>query len=127
MKKILLVDDERTFLRSLSESLMNLLEDVKVLTAENGEDAIRILNSEPVNFLLTDLQMPVMNGFELLRYVKRLYPAIPVIVMTAYVSGDMIKELEYFGCIDVMEKPIELSDLVKKIRECLYGKEVSNK
>lgn len=121
MKKILIVDDERMFLKSLSESLMSLFEDVNVLTAENGEDAIKIMNSEPINFLLTDLQMPVMNGFELLSYVKRLHPGMPVIVMTAYVNNEILRELDYLGCLDVMEKPIELSELVKKIRDCLYA------
>lgn len=124
MKRILLVDDERTFLKSLSESLMNLFKDVRVVTAENGAEALRIMNSEPINFLITDLQMPVMNGFDLLKYVKRLYPNLPVIIMTAYVSNEMMKELDCLGCLDVMEKPIEFDLLVKKIKESLYGKTV---
>lgn len=124
MKRILLVDDERTFLKSLSESLMNLFKDIKVVTAENGEEAIRLMNSESINFLITDLQMPIMNGFDLLKYVKRIYPDLPVIIMTACVSDEMIKELDYLGCSDVMEKPIEFDLLVKKIRESLYGETV---
>lgn len=121
MRKILLVDDEKTFLESLSESLRNIFEDVMILTAENGEEAVRILNSEHINFLLTDLQMPVMDGYELLRYIKRLYPTIPVIVMTAHVDSKIFKQLEYMGCLDVIEKPIELSNLVERLKKCLYA------
>lgn len=124
MKRILLVDDERMFLKSLSEGLRQSLGNINVITAENGEEAIRLMNSEPINFLITDLQMPVMNGFDLLKYVKRLYPNLPVIIMTAYVSDEMMKELDCLGCSDVMEKPIEFDILVKKIKESLYGKTV---
>ncbi len=117
MKNLLVVDDERMFLMSLSESLMQALKDVNVITAENGEEAIRILDSMPVDFLLTDLQMPVLNGFGLLSHLKKFHPSIPVIVMTAYMNDETIKRLSSLGFLNIIEKPIEFENLVRKIRE----------
>lgn len=117
MKNLLLVDDERMFLMSLSESLMQTLEDVNVITAENGEEAIRVLDSMPVDFIVTDLQMPVLNGFGLLGHLKEFYPSIPVIVMTAYVNDETMKRLSSLGFLNIMEKPIEFENLIRKIRE----------
>lgn len=119
MKNLLLVDDERMFLMSLSESLRQTLENINVITAENGEEAMRILNTMPVDFLLTDLQMPVMNGFDLLSYVREFYPSIPAIVMTAHVNGSIMERLALLGFSDVMEKPLEFEELIKKIKEKL--------
>jgi len=116
MTNLLLVDDERMFLMSLSESLMQTFNGMKVLTAENGEEAMRILNTLPVDFLLTDLQMPVMDGFDLLMYVKEFYPHIPVVVMTAYLNEDIMRRLCSLGFTDVIEKPIEFDVLAGRIK-----------
>lgn len=117
MKNLLLVDDERMFLMSLSESLRQTLKDVNVITAENGEEAVRILDSMPVDFLLTDLQMPVLNGFGLLSHLKEFHPSIPVIVMTAHVNDETMKRLRSLGFLNIIEKPIEFENLIRKIRE----------
>lgn len=117
MKNLLLVDDNRMFLKSLSESLMQILKDVNVTTAENGQEAIRILDSMAVDFVVTDLQMPVLNGFGLLSHLKEFYPSIPVIVMTAYVNDETMKRLSSLGFLNVMEKPIEFENLIIKIKE----------
>lgn len=116
MKNLLVVDDERMFLMSLAEGLMQSLKEFNVFTAENGEDAIRVLDSNPVSFLLTDLQMPVKDGFALLRHVREFFPDIPVIVMTAYVNEDIMKRLKSLGFSEIMEKPIDFEDLIGKIR-----------
>lgn len=117
MKNLLLVDDERMFLMSLTESLRQSLENINVITAENGEEAMRILDTMPVDFILTDLQMPIMNGFDLLSYVREFYPSIPAIVMTAHVNGRIMERLTFLGFSDVMEKPIEFEELIKKIKD----------
>lgn len=119
MKNILLVDDEKMFLISLSESLKQTLKDVNIITAENGEEAMRILNSIPVDFLLTDLQMPIVNGFDLLNHMREFYPEVNVIVMTAHMNDGIIKRLDSLGFSEVLEKPVELEDLISKIRERL--------
>lgn len=116
MKNLLLVDDERMFLMSLSENLRQSLKNVNIITAENGEEAIRVLDTMTVDFLLTDLQMPIKNGFDLLSYVRDFYPSIPAIIMTAYINGEIKERLTFLGFSDVMEKPIEFEELIKKIK-----------
>ncbi|MFN3396304.1 MAG: response regulator [Thermodesulfovibrionales bacterium] len=117
MKNLLLVDDERVFLMSLSESLRQSLDNINVITAENGEEAIKILDSMPVDFVVTDLQMPVLNGFGVLSHLKEFYPSIPVLVMTAYVNDETMKRLSSLGFLNIMEKPIEFEDVIQEIRE----------
>lgn len=116
MKNILIVDDERMFLMSLSESLIQSLKGFNVFTAENGEEAIKILGSRPVNLLITDLQMPGKNGFDLLKHVKDFFPDMSVIVISAYINVDMMKGLKSLGFSQILEKPIDFEDLIGKIK-----------
>ncbi len=120
MKNILVVDDERMFLMSLAEGLMQSFKEFKIFTAENGEYAMRVLDSNSVNLLLTDLQMPVKDGFDLLRHVREFFPDIQVIVMTAYINEDIMGRLKSLGFSEILEKPFDLEDLIGKIRRMIY-------
>lgn len=120
MKNILVVDDERMFLMSLAEGLMQSFKEFKIFTAENGEYAMRVLDSNSVNLLLTDLQMPVKDGFDLLRHVREFFPDIQVIVMTAYINEDIMGRLKSLGFSEILEKPFDLEDLIGKIRRMTY-------
>ena len=115
MKNILLVDDEMIFLKSLAEGLRMVNKDYNVLLAKNGEHAIRVLKSVRVDLLLTDLKMPVMDGFDLLLEVLKKYPYLPVIVTSAFSNDDVIKKINAMGFIHFIEKPFEFDDLTDKI------------
>ena len=78
MKNILIVDDERSFAISLAEGLTAYDQEMRVMTAENGRDAIRYLEGGRVDIVLTDLRMPEMDGFGLLAYLNRNHQDIPV-------------------------------------------------
>ena len=115
MKNLLLVDDEMIFLKSLAEGLRMVNKDYNVLLAKNGEHAIRVLKSVRVDLLLTDLKMPVMDGFDLLLEVLKKYPYLPVIVTSAFSNDDVIKKINAMGFIHFIEKPFEFDDLTDKI------------
>lgn len=115
MKNILLVDDEMIFLKSLAEGLRMLNKDYNVMLAKNGEHAIRILKSVRVDLLLTDLKMPVMDGFDLLIEVLKNYPYLPVIVTSSFSNDDVIKKINAMGFSHFIEKPFEFDDLTDKI------------
>jgi DNA-binding NtrC family response regulator len=115
MKNILLVDDEMIFLKSLAEGLRMVNKDYNVMLAKNGEHAIRVLKSVRVDLLLTDLKMPVMDGFDLLVEVLKKYPYLPVIVTSAFSNDDVIKKINAMGFIHFLEKPFEFDDLTDKI------------
>jgi CheY-like chemotaxis protein len=119
MKQILIVDDEKPFLLSLTEGLKSRLKMIKVLTAHNGKEAVKVLKSTPVDLLVTDLKMPEMDGFELLAVVSAKYATIPVIVMTAFGTPGIEERLNQLGYVQYLEKPMELAVLADKIKQNL--------
>jgi len=114
-KSVLIVDDERTLLYTFSNSLKAYSPDLNILTAENGLHAVDILKSGHVDLVVTDLKMPEMDGFQLLIHMKKHYPGIPVIVMTAVGSPEVADRLKAMGGGPYLEKPINIKDLALKI------------
>lgn len=115
MKKILIVDDEPAVLFALSEALADRRRGVKVATATNGNEAVAILESEKVDLVVTDLRMPGMDGFELMVWLRRSFPQLPAIVMTAYVA-----ETSGLGDgLEILEKPFDINVLKEKSSDLL--------
>jgi CheY-like chemotaxis protein len=119
MKNVLIVDDEKTFLLSLTEGLSLYRTEFSVLTAENGKKAVAVLKANPIDLVVTDLKMPVMDGFELLAYMSKNHPKVPVMVMTAFGNPEVEAKLKALGVLQYMEKPLEFQDLANKVRENL--------
>ncbi len=117
MKKVLIVDDEPAVLFALSEALADRRRGTKVATATNGHEAVAILESEKVDLVVTDLRMPEMDGFELLAWLRRSFPHLPVIVMTGF-HAETASRLDD-GALEVLEKPFDLADLKHKVAEML--------
>ena len=114
MKNILLIDDSKPILDSLSAYLSYFLQDCTVRTAENGRTAVEIMRSVPIDVILTDLEMPFMNGFELVAYSKKHYPAIPVLVMTGRHSPETEKRAMSMGASRYIVKPFDV-DVIKNL------------
>ena len=124
MKNILIVDDEKSFAASLADGLTAYDQDLRVLTAENGKDAIGYLESAKVDIVLTDLKMPEMDGFGLLAYLNRNHRDIPVLIMTAFSTLEIEKKLNNLGINHYLEKPLDFNTLVEKIYSAMSkGKE----
>ena len=118
VKNILIVDDERLIASVIAQSLSIYLEDsFNILTAENGEEAVEILKSRPVGFIVTDLNMPVMDGYELLGYLKENFPDTPVFLMTSDLTSEVEKRLGLLGVRQFFEKPFSLRKLALKIAD----------
>lgn len=118
-KTVLVVDDEPSVLFALSEGLSDRRGGVRVVTAANGIEAVAVLEAEPVDLVLTDLRMPDMDGFELLAFLRRNHPAVPVILMTALGSAETSARLGTAGSFECLAKPFHLPDLKRKIAEML--------
>jgi len=118
-KTVLVVDDEPSVLFALSEGLGDRRRGVRVVTAANGIEAVAVLEAEPVDIVLTDLRMPDMDGFELLTFLRRNHPAVPVILMTALGSAETSARLATAGSFECLAKPFHLPDLKRKIAEML--------
>ena len=116
MKTVLIVDDEELFLASLAEGLSAYANEFTVITSPDGQKAKAVLESRSIDLVVTDLKMPVMDGLQLIAYMMRNYPPIPVIVMTAFGTPDIEGCIGEFDILGYMEKPIDYHSLAEKIR-----------
>jgi signal transduction histidine kinase/CheY-like chemotaxis protein len=115
---ILVVDDDRTIVR-LCERLLARAS-FEVLSAMDPLDALRILERHPVHLLLSDIRMPIMDGFELVSRAKEIQPDLPVLVMTGYGSIENAIQALHRGVDGLILKPFEnTSELVRAVQRVL--------
>jgi CheY-like chemotaxis protein len=114
-KTLLVVEDDRSTL-SLYRAGLKGLSGFKILMAENGGQALEILRHEPVHVLVTDLNMPVMDGFNLIAKASRFYPQVPIIVMTGLDENQHLNTPLQLGAIRILTKPPRLTLLMDAIR-----------
>lgn len=119
MKKILVVDDEPAVLFALSEALVDRRRGLQVVTASDGREAMRVLQSEKIHLVVTDLRMPDVDGFELLAHLRRTQPSLPVILMTALGSAETSDRLGGEGALECLGKPFDIEVLRRKIVDML--------
>jgi len=117
MDTILVVDDEINYL-TVMEALLGD-EGYEVYTAPGGQDALKVAGTSDVDLVLTDMKMPKMNGIELLGELKRLYPDLPVIMMTAYGTVEKAVEAMKTGAYDYILKPFKNEELLATISRAL--------
>ena len=109
MPTVLIIEDEAKMRRLLE---LNLGEDgFKTLSAGDAETGLKLLDSEPVHLVLTDLKLPGMNGLEFLNSAKRHNPALPIVVMTAFGSVETAVEAMKAGASDYVLKPFSLAEI----------------
>ena len=116
MKKVLLVDDDESFIWFLANALSECGEDFVTATTWNGKEAVKILEEFPADFVITDLNMPVMNGYEFLLHAKEHFPGLPVFVMTGVKTLEVEKRLRSLGVSQCMEKPSDITEVVKQVQ-----------
>lgn len=120
IKEVLIVDDEETLLLSIDDGLSIYKKYFRLLTATNGVDAVKLLKSKSsIDLVLTDLRMPRMDGFELMTYIKRNFPHIPVILMTAYGTPKIEEIVKTMGINGYLEKPLDINIIAETIFEAL--------
>lgn len=101
---VLVVDDKKNMLSLMKKVLRG---DARVLTAERGADALKVLEAESVDVVLCDLRMPDMDGIEVLKLSKRVHPQVEFILMTAYASVATAVESLRLGAYDYLIKPFD--------------------
>ncbi len=118
---ILIVEDDEALSLALSETLT--LEHYQVALAENGAQALTLLRDHAFKLIITDVQMPVMDGLQLLNNLQKYHQQIPVLLMTAYGSIPKAVEAMQAGAADYLIKPFEASVLADKVAAFLVGDE----
>jgi two-component system NtrC family response regulator len=117
MHTILVVDDEPNYLIILTEILRD--EGFEVFAAENGEKALDIVRTTDLDLVLTDMQMPVMGGMELLRQVKAINHDLPVIMLTAYGEVEKAVAAMRDGAFNYLTKPFKNDELLANIAKAV--------
>ena len=109
MPTILIIEDEAKMRRLLE---LNLGDDgFKTLSAGDAETGLKLLASEPVHLVLTDLKLPGISGLEFLQTAKQQDPALPIVVMTAFGSVETAVEAMKAGASDYVLKPFSLAEM----------------
>ncbi|MDH4158366.1 MAG: response regulator [candidate division Zixibacteria bacterium] len=116
-EKIVIIDDEKRMCDSLAALLGD--EGYQVESFQTSLQAVEAIRHAKVDLVLTDIKMPAMDGFEILKTVKEIDEEIPVILMTGYASLDSAVEAVSLGAYDYLMKPVEYTDLSLVVRRAL--------
>ncbi|MCK8601589.1 response regulator [Desulfoferrobacter suflitae] len=116
---VILVDDEEEFVSTLAERLR--LRGIPVRVTTDGEEALRMMETDPPQVVVLDVLMPGLGGLEVLKRIQADYPEVKVILLTGQGSTwDGIQGMR-MGVFDYLMKPLNIDDLIGKIREAVGG------
>lgn len=115
--QILVVDDEPLMCRSLSEVIHRA--GYEVFTANNGYEALEFIQQESISVIITDMNMPKMDGIEVLRQAKAIVPNVAVIMVTGYATVDSAVEAMKYGALDYITKPFSPSRINALIEKAI--------
>ena len=118
--KVLLVDDEQKFVEALSERLQ--MRDMENETVYDGEEALSFVDDKEPDVMVLDLKMPGIDGMEVLRRVKKKFPAIQVIILTGHGTDRDEEESRRIGVYDYLKKPVDIEVLVSRIKAAHMNK-----
>jgi len=119
--KIIIVDDEELILKSMKEYFDNKNK-YEIIVFKNPMDALEYIKKDKVHIALLDIQMPEINGIEMLREIKITDPLVQVIMMTAYSSIDRTIMAFELGANDYLIKPFKSMKHVEEIIDLTVGK-----
>lgn len=111
--RVLVVDDESDFLETIVKRLER--RQIDAAGVDNGRKALDLLENESFDIVILDFKMPEMNGIEALEAIKKVDPAVEVIMLTGHASVDVAVEIMKLGGYDYFLKPCPLEELTAKI------------
>ncbi len=113
---VMLVDDEVPFVETMTKRLTK--RDLTVLSAFSGSEALKNLDkNRNVDVVILDVKMPVMDGIEALREIKRVHPLVEVIMLTGHATVETAIEGMKLGAFDYLMKPCDMDLLMAKVLE----------
>ena len=117
--KILLAEDDQNFRYAIKEIVPWEGSEFEIIgEAIHGKQALEFMKTNPVDILLTDMDMPVMNGVELIREVKKLYPYVRILALSAYDDFSFVKESMKLGAEDyILKQDMDGEKILRTLRE----------
>lgn len=113
---LLLVDDNVELLKKFEELLVLYVDQVYVAT--NGEEALEIYKQKEPTIVMTDVDMPYMDGLSLSNYIRQINKDIPIVVISAYTHVDTLLEFVSLHLMEYLVKPVELHDIIDTLAKC---------
>ena len=121
-ERILVVDDEAS-VREMVSKIVNLIGH-EAVTAVNGREALEILKNEPFSIIITDVKMPEMDGFELMKAVRDQFPGVSTICMTAHGASYTYTDVVGVGATDYITKPFTIDEMMAKLNRVIREKDL---
>lgn len=119
--QILISEDEKLnflLLKKLLEKFIKI--DFKIIHAINGQEALDFCNSN-INLVFMDIEMPIMDGFEVTKIIKEKFPNLPVIMQTAHCSNSHKERAITVGCDGFLPKPIIRKDFESIVNQFIFN------
>jgi YesN/AraC family two-component response regulator len=122
--RILIVDDEKTLVYYLRQTLQLELPDSTIDTAYSGEEALSLLAGRSYDLILADMRMPGFDGLALIRGVRYVDPQVPIILMTGFGNTALEREAQQLGVDHYVDKPFDVAELMTTVHK-LLGQEAN--
>ncbi|MBU0698826.1 MAG: response regulator [Proteobacteria bacterium] len=125
-KNILIVDDEPSIRDTLQRTLRNLRDGCVFFTAGNGVEALKLMQSTPIDLIITDLLMPEKEGLETIMEVRKCFPAVKIIAISGGGRNgtiDFLDVAEKLGASYTLSKPFTPEEIREVVQEVLNGLE----
>lgn len=115
LKRILIADDDFVTRSMLSRALRSRASDIEIMTAKDGEEAIRKIEQGQVDLVIADFNLPAVDAFELLSFFDKRNPRLPVFVITAFGTIEVKSRIEAFHTARYFEKPLNVDVFVQEV------------
>jgi CheY-like chemotaxis protein len=117
--RLLFVEDAFDQALLVQEFLQEAPGEFHVFHSQDGDHAARLLREKEWHLLVTDLNLPGMDGFELCRLARSIHPSLPILAITGYTSIDYQEEAFRAGAMELLQKPLEKTDFLRKVSDLL--------
>lgn len=114
---LLLADDRKDIVQGIAHAVDWAARDVTVLCAYNGQEALRLIETNSVDLVITDICMPLMDGLELVRRAVQVAPQIRFVILTAYEEFSYAREAIRLGVVEYLTKPVRLEEIEKLVEK----------
>jgi DNA-binding NtrC family response regulator len=121
--KVLMVDDEEDFVKTLAERMK--MRDLDSDVALNGEQALQLVEDQIPDVMVLDLKMPGIDGMEVLRRVRKAYPQVQVVILTGHGSEKDEAEAKRLGAFAYLQKPVDIERLIITLKDA-YKQKLEN-